>query len=51
MSEVTCAKLKSEMILTLSDLKEMNEKNIADLDLVMGEQIRLKIAIRKICEK
>ena len=50
-SEVTCERLKSEMILTLSDLRGMNDKNIADLNLVMGEQIRLKLAIRKLHDK
>ena len=50
-SEVTCERLKSEMILTLSDLRGMNDRNIADLNLVMGEQIRLKLAIRKLHDK
>ena len=50
-SAVTCERLRSEMVLTLSDLKDMSDQNISDLGLVMGEQIRLKRAIRRLFDR
>ena len=50
-SAVTCERLRSEMVLTLSDLKDMSDQNITDLGLVMGEQIRLKRAIRGLFDR
>ena len=50
-SEETCERLQRETILTLSDLKQMTDMDISRLDLTLGEQIRLRGAIRKLSKK
>ena len=50
-SGVTCERLQREIILTLSDLKQMTDMDISRLDVTLGEQIRLRGAIRKLSKK
>ena len=47
-SEGTCRRLQDEMILTLNDLRELRERDIIRLELVMGEQLRLRAAMWKL---
>ena len=50
-SQETCQRLAKELIRKMSDVKAMTEQDIVDLNLPLGERIRLRESIDKLLDR